>query len=262
MEDSEKEIRRKEKDIRSTFFRTIKATVFFAFKLIKTGKRIISIAIFIFLLWFGYNFYNTFSELRERGMGREQAAIEAFTFVVDKTKNQFNNISKKIPSLSFFTNEYSEREDIRNIFIETRGIPEAYLIIVSYDEIKEGVPVKRSEPIWFEVWFYGEPYNKKVIFENRFFKEERSFSATDEFINNNISPLFFNERATKNSVQAVFGTPTCTISEQAGDDTLTTYRFKETSKTPLAAVTFVNEKIIAVSSGIVFLGDNEKTLCK
>jgi hypothetical protein len=269
MEDEtiETEQRKKESERKTTFFDVI----FFPFKLlgtifshvfnfIKIGVRIILIIILIFFIWFGYNFYITFSDLEERGVGRQEAVIEAFTITFNKTKNGFSNIYGKIPA--FFTNEYSDKEGIREIFIETRGIPEVYVIMISYDEIKDGIPIKRSSPLRFEVWSYGNPHNEKVSFENGFFKEKKGIIATDEFIENNISPLFFNTNTTKKEVQGVFGLPSCIITEQAGEDTLTTYRFKETEITPLAAVTFVNEKIIAVSSGIIFLGDNEDSLCK
>ncbi len=245
-------------------FKLLGIILSFVFNFIKLIMKIISIALLIFIIWFGYNFYTNFCELEERGLGRNQAAIEAFTTTFNKTKNSFNNIYEKIPPLpfSFFSNEYIDKENIRDIFIKTRGIPEAYIIIISYDEIKEGVPVKRDEPLWFEVWFYGEPYNKKVVFENGFFKKETKIDAIDDFIDNSVSPLFYTNNTTKNEMQSIFGVSDCIITEKAGNDTLTTYRFEEKATTPLTAITFINEKIIAVSSGIVFLGDNENSLCK
>ncbi len=260
MDNIEKEPQQEKKKRKISFL----SVVLFPFKLIKVGMRVLSVVSLIFLIWFGYNFYNNFSKLEELGVNSEEAIIEAFTTTLSETKDSFSNIKEGVPSISFsfFINEYSDKDDIREAFIKTRGLPEAYVIIASYDEIKEGVPVKRDEPVWFEIWFYGNPYNKKVVFENGFFKEEKRIDNVDGFIDNNISPLFFTENITKNGVQSVFGTPSCTITEQAGSDTLTTYRFKETASTPLVATTFVNEKIIAVSSGIVFLGDNENSLCK
>jgi hypothetical protein len=273
MEDktTEEEYRREKNSSKITFF----DVVFFPFKLlgmiisfifnfIKTGMRLISIILLIFFIWFGYNFYTTFSDLEEQGVERQEAAIEAFTSTFSKTKDKFSVVYNKIPSFSipFLGSDYSDKENMREIFIETRGIPEAYLIMISYDEIKEEVPVEREDPLRFEVWFYGDPHNEKVSFENGFFKENKKVNATDELVENTISPLFFNANTTKNEIQSVFGAPTCVITEQAGEDTLTTYRFKETATTPLMAVTFVNEKIIAVSSGIIFLGDDEDSLCK
>nr|MDA3814877.1 hypothetical protein [Patescibacteria group bacterium] len=217
-----------------------------------------------FFIWFGYNFYITFSDLEERGVERQEAAIEAFTTTFSKTKDNFNNIYEKVPSFSlpFFSNNYSDKESISELFVETRGIPEVYVIMISYDEIKDETPIKRDSSLRFEVWFYGDPYNEKVSFENGFFKETKGIDATDKLVENSVSPLFFNSNTTKNEIESVFGLSDCIITEQAGGDTLTTYRFKETATTPLLAVTFVNEKIIAVSSGIIFLGDNEDSLCK
>ncbi len=265
MENKTKETEHKKEGRKITFFDVI----LFPFKLlriifsfIKTGMRIVSIVTLIFFIWFGYNFYIIFSNLEESGVEREEAAIEAFTITLNKTKKRFNDVYENIPSFSFFSNEYSDKGNIRDTFIKTRGIPEAYVIMISYDEIKNEVPIKRSEPLRFEIWFYGDSYNEKVSFENGFFKERKEIVATNEFIENSISPLFFDTDTTKKKVQSVFGLPACIITEKAGDDTLTTYRFKETATTPLTAITFVNEEIIAVSSGIVFLGDNEDSLCK
>ncbi len=245
-------------------FKLLRDIISFVFSFIKTGMRVISIILLIFFIWFGYNFYTTFSDFEDRGMERQEAAIEAFKIAFGETKDKISAVYNKIPSFSipFFGNDYSDRENMREIFIETRGIPEVYLIMISYDEIKDGVPVKREESLRFEVWLYGDSYNEEVSFENGFFKERKNLSETDGFIENTVSPLFFSTSTTKSEVQSVFGPPACVITEQAGNDTLTTYRFKETATTPLAAVTFVNEKIIAVSSGIIFLGDNEESLCK
>jgi hypothetical protein len=241
-------------------FKLLKIIISFIFNFIRIGTRVISIITIIFFVWFGYNFYITFSDFKEGGVDTQEAAIKAFTIILDKAKNGFSDIYDKVPSFSI--NKYSDKENIREIFIETRGIPEAYIIMISYDEIKNKVPLKRESPLRFEMWFYGDSYNEKVAFENGFLKERKGIINTDELMKNNISPLFFNVDTTKNEVKKVFGVPSCTITEQAGDDILVTYRFKETSVTPLAAVTFVNEKIIAVSSGIIFLGDNEDSLCK
>ncbi len=260
MDNIEKEPQQKTEKKKISFF----DVVLFPFKLIKIGIRILSVISLIFLIWFGYNFYNNFSELEERGVSNEEAITEALTITLSEVKDRFSGIKEGVPSISFpfFINEYSDKDNIREAFIKTRGLPEAYVIIASYDEIKEGVPVKRDEPVWFEIWFYGNPYNKRVVFENGFFKEEGRIDNVDGFIDNNISPLFFTENTTKNEIQSVFGAHSCAITEQAGSDILTTYRFKETVNTPLAATSFVNEKIIAVSSGIVFLGDNENSLCE
>jgi hypothetical protein len=243
-------------------FQILGKIISFIFKAIKMGARIISVIFLIFAIWFGYNFYVVFSDLAERGVDKESAAMEAFSVTLDKTVNVFEKIPNSINIPNPFSNSYSEEERIRELFIETRGFPEAYVLIVSYDKIEEGVPIKREESLRFEVWFYGYPYNKKVVFENGFFKEEGSISSADGLIENSVSPLFFNEKTTKSEVQGVFGAPSCIITDNAGEDVLTTYRFKETENKPLAAVTFMNEKLISATVGVVFLSENEESLCK
>lgn len=236
----------------------------FIFKFLKKAKKVTSVLLLLLFVWFSYNFYITFSELEERGVNREEAAVEAFKTNIERTRNKFDDAYKRFSSISFsfFTSEYSDEEKIREVFIKKRGIPEVYVIIISYDEIKEGVPVKRSKALRFETWLYGDPYSEKIVFENGFFKENSNISNVDGLVKNNVDPLFFNENTTKREVQEMFGLPSCTITESAGNDILTTHRFKETTTSPLMAVTFLNEKITAVSVGIVFLGDNENSLCK
>ncbi len=231
-------------------------------KIITMGARIISILLLIFIIWFGYNFYVVFSDLTERGVDKETAVIEAFDTTLSNTTRAFKEMSSGISIENPFTNSYAEEESIREFFVETRGLPEAYVLTISYDKIKEGVPVKREDPLQFEVWFYGDPHNKKVVFENGFFKEEKSISSVDDFTENSVNPLFFSEKTTESEVKSVFGVPSCTITDNAGEDVLTTYRFKETENKPLAAVTFMNEKLISATVGVVFLSQNEESLCK
>ncbi len=243
-------------------FKAIGLIFSFLFKSIKVIKKIVSVILLIFIIWFGYNFYVAFSQFTESGVDKETAAIEAFNTTLNSMVSAFERIPRSIDIKNPFLRSYTNEENIRELFIETRGMPEAYVLIISYDKIKEGVPIKRENPLQFEVWFYGDPYNNKVVFENGFFKEEKRISATDDFIGNSVNPLIFNEGTSKSMVQSIFGTPSCTLTEKAGEDVLTTYRFKETNNTPLAAVTFVNEKLISVTAGIVFLSDNEEQLCK
>jgi len=234
----------------------------FIFNFIKIAKKVISVLLLLFFIWFGYNFYLVFSESVERGNNEEVAAVEAFNKTLSKTTSLFEKIPKSIDIQNPFTNPYAEKENIREIFIETRGVPEAYMIIISYDEIKEGVPIKRENPLRFETWFYKEPYNSKVIFENGFFKGEKNIGETEGLEENSASPLAFDKKTSKSEIQNIFGKESCILTERAGADVLTTYRFKETNNTPLAAVTFVNERLISATVGIVFLSDNEQELCK
>ncbi len=243
-----------------------------AFRLIGAFFKFVAIAILIFIIWFGYNSYNNYTTLSKDNNFSQDVALEALNLSLEKTKELFASPYEKASSLffqlsrgwgSYFSSSYKD-VSLREIFIEEKGIPEAYLILISYDKLtEENFPIKRDKPLFFETWIYSKPYNKKIVFENGFFLEEGRIKESDIFFKNRISPLLFTTDTRTEDIIDIFGEEACVFKEEAGGDIITTYRFEDSEEKglPVSSVTFVNEKLISVSVGIVFLGDNEEKLC-
>ncbi len=230
------------------------------FKILSGIFKIISLLFIAFLVWFGFTFYKQFSALEEDGVTRISAAEQAFIFTADIAKDMFSAFYNKGASL---LNYKLKEEDARELFIESRGIPEVYFVTISYDVLRDdGTVQKRTTPLYLEIWFYGEPYNKKVVFENGYFIKESDIKDTSEFVKNPLSPLDVKVSLTKNKLTSIMGEPTCTLESEEEKNTLTTYRFKEDSNRPLLSATFAGDKLIFLSSGFVFLTEQEKSLCK
>lgn len=231
-------------------------------KLLSIIPKLISLLFLAFLVWFGFTFYKQFSALEDGGMSRIAAAEQAFNNTADITKSIFNNLySGNIKeSLSFLSKKLSKEMQAQELFIESRGVPEVYLKTISYDALDENsIPKKRDNPFYIDIWFYGKPYNKKVVFENGYFKEEKLIAVTEDFISNPLSPLDIDNNISKNELLKIMGEADCVINSQNGD--LTTYRFQENNERPLLSATFANNKLIFLSSGVIFLSEGEKKLC-
>ncbi len=232
-------------------------------KLLSIIPRLISLLLLAFLIWFGFVFYKQFSALEEEGVSRVAAAEQAFAHTADITKNIFNslyggNIKK---GFSFLSNKFTKEIDAKEQFIASRGVPEVYIKIISYDVLGEnGFHQKRKTPLYLDIWFYGEPHNKKVVFENGYFKEEKTIKNTDDYIVNPLNPLDINNNITANKLLKIMGDADCIIKGE--DSSLVTYRFQEKEGRPLLSATFTDDKLIFLSSGIIFLSEGEEKICK
>ncbi len=242
------------------------------FRLIGAFFKFIAVAIFLFFIWFGYNSYNNYLSLSENDNFSYEVALKALNLSIEETRDMLSSPYERVSSLfsglsgglgSYFNNNYKDIS-LREIYIEEKGVPEAYLILISYDKLtEENFPIKRDEPLFFETWIYGKPYNKKVIFENGFFLEEDRVAEVDIFFENRVNPLLFTTETKKEDIIGIFGNKECVFEEEAGNDIITTYRFKgsEEKGIPVSSATFINNKLMSVSVGIVFLGDSNKELC-
>ncbi len=247
-------------DLISSFFDLIWKFFVGIFKIIILLFKILRVLLIILVIWFGYIFYNNYTNL-STGDGFDPDTVNsALTLSLEEVRDIFDvpyNIISPI-----FTNKYADNS-LKEVYIEERGIPEIYIIMISYDKInKEGVPVEREKPLIFETWTYGKPHNKQVIFENGFFLEEKDLPSEDVFLKNSLDPTNFRADITKEEALSLLGVAECKATEDAGSDILTTYRFKETESRPVSSVTFLNEKLIFLSVGIVFTGDENGQLCE
>ncbi len=227
--------------------------------------RILSFGVLILSLFVFYNLYVDFSDLKNRGLDVEDAALKALDMNMLKVKDQFDAYYRKygsylsnIPSWFNFSfdvdyGDYSLREE----YLSVRGVPEVFVVMMSYDQLKEGEVIKREKPLRFESWMYGGDYRKKVVFENGFLKEEKSIKSIGELAKHSLSPLFFHQNTTIGEVRKILGSESCAVTDKGG---VVTYRFSETDKRPITSVSFVNNKFISATVGIVFLGEQE-SLC-
>lgn len=231
-------------------------------KIISLIFKLISLLFVAFLVWFGFTFYKHFSAMEERGMTRVAALEDAFLHTSGVVKDLFEEIySGNIKdALSLFSSKISKEASAKELFIDSRGVPEVYFKIISYDVLREdGIYEKRKDPLYIDIWFYGKPYNKKVVFENGYFKEEKAIKNTDDFIENKLSPLKINKNITEKKLIAIVGESDCVLTSE--DINIETYRFKESAERPLLSATFVDGKLMFLSSGVIFLSENEEKIC-
>ncbi len=243
------------------FFKAIYAFLRFLSFLLKFSLQIFSLFMVVIVIWMGYRVYDDFDKFKKGGMNDESAIVESLDVNMGQARDFLTERLDALRGLEVIPKEFLNNEEkpiLREEYIRARGIPQVYMILNSSDKLSEkGIPVQRDEVLRLEVWIYGPPYNKKVVFENGFLREEKDVNQEEGFSVNSLSPLSLNEKTSIEDVKKLLGNPTCILD----DGPIRTLRFEDDEKRPLVSVTFKDNKMISATVGIAFLGE-KKGLCE
>lgn len=225
-------------------------------------RRIINLILLTLVIYLGYGFYQVFSAEKEKGFSIEQSAKIATLQTFLKIRPTIEKIGNGIMWIGTLFNGDSDKILIssQETFIESRGVPNMYMILFSGAEFdKAGRPVAREEIRRIDNWMYGDPYNSLVLFDNGFFVSEKKMKDMGIFEKNPISPLSFISATKPNDIIQMLGTPSCEENVKAGKNTIKTLKYEGTTNKPVTVVSFSDDQIIAVTVGIAFTSEDSKS---
>ena len=228
--------------------------------------RIFNLILLILVIYLGYAFYQSFSIEKKKGFSVNQSAKTATLKTFSKIRPTIEKIGDGamwFPGL-FDLGSGKIVISAQETFIETRGIPNIYMILFSGAELDNaGRPVARQEIRRLDNWIYGSPYNALALFDSGFFVSEKKMEDAGVLDKNSISPLLFTSATQPNDVRQLLGNPSCEESIEAGKNTIKVLKYEGTASRPVASISFSDNQIIGATVGIAFTAENSEnnSLC-
>ena len=229
---------------------------------IKWVWRIFNLILLVLVIYLGYTFYQAFSAEKKKGFSVNQSAKTATLKTFSKIRPGIEKIGEGV---MWFPGLFDLGPDkilisSQGAFIETRGIPNVYMILFSGAELDNaGRPVARREIRRLDNWIYGSPYNSLALFDSGFFVSEKKMEDVGILDKNSISPLLFTSATQPSNVIQLLGNPSCEENIKAGKNTIRTLKYEGTAKRPVVSVSFSDNQIIAATVGIAFALEDSKS---
>ena len=153
--------------------------------------RIFNLILLLLIICLGYAFYQNFSDEKNKGFSVNQSAKTATLKTFSKIRPTIEKIGDGAMWFPGLFDWGSDKIVIsaQETFIETRGIPNIYMILFSGAELDNaGRPVARQKIRRLDSWIYGSPYNALALFDNGFFVSEKKMEDAGVLDENSISP--------------------------------------------------------------------------